>query len=340
MNMKKRIAVFLLAGLMGISMLIGGCSSKSEEKAQEYKELGIKQMKEESYEDAVASFQKALDQSLGTVGAQEVDVCLYKALAQFKSGDVDGAIETYSGLIDYNKKNWEAYYLRGCVYLKSGQGELCLKDFEQAVTLNGNDFKLYSHIYENLAAAGYEEQGQKYLAEAVNLKVSSAEDYAGIGYVYFLKQDYENAEKNLKQAVEKGYDKALLELGQVYAANGKTEEAKASFESYMEKYPKDSTALNELGEIALSAEDYEDAVKYFSQAAEVAEKSDLQEIWRNLVVAYERTGDFDNALDIAEDYVGEFPNDESMQKEYEFLQTRASDETGDTGENVISGEVE
>ena len=31
--------------------------------------------------------------------------------------DYDGAIETYTSLIDYDKENANAYYLRGSVYL-------------------------------------------------------------------------------------------------------------------------------------------------------------------------------------------------------------------------------
>ena len=75
----------------------GRCTSKSEKKALEYKQLGISQMKEAKYEDAVSSFQKALDQSLGRIRAQELDVCYYKALAQYKSGDTKAAIKTYDG---------------------------------------------------------------------------------------------------------------------------------------------------------------------------------------------------------------------------------------------------
>ena len=76
-------------------------------------------MKEAKYEDAVSSFQKALDQSLGRIRAQELDVCYYKALAQYKSGDTKAAIKTYDGLVDYDKKNWEVYYLRGCLLYTS-----------------------------------------------------------------------------------------------------------------------------------------------------------------------------------------------------------------------------
>ena len=84
---EERVMVCFLTGLLGMSLLLGGCTSKSEKKALEYKELGIKQMQEAKYDDAVSSFQKALDQSLGRIRAQELDVCYYKALAQYKSGD-------------------------------------------------------------------------------------------------------------------------------------------------------------------------------------------------------------------------------------------------------------
>lgn len=336
--MRKRIIALFLTGMLAVSGMLAGCSSKSAEKAQEYKELGIKQMSEESYEQAAESFQKALDQSVGRVGAQEIDVCYYKALAQYKAGDAEGAIETYSGLVDYDKKNWEVYYLRGSAYLQGGQGELALNDYNKAVSLNEEEVGLYAHIYENLTAAGYEEEAQKYLDNALKLKISTAEGYAGIGYVYFLKKDYANAEKNLLKAVDEKYDKALLELGQVYAAEGKTDEAKASFESYMEKYPEDASALNQLGEIALSVEDYEGAAVYFEKALDAAEKNDRQNIQRNLVMAYEHTGDFEKALKTAKEYAAEFPNDEMMQKEYEFLQTRVTADS-EEAESVITGEI-
>lgn len=336
--MKRRMIAIFLACMLAISGMMTGCSGKSAEKSQEYKELGISQMAEGSYGEAVESFQKALDQSLGRVGAQEIDVCYYKALAQYKSGDIEGAIETYSGLVDYDEKNWEVYYLRGSAYLQNGQEEQCLKDYDKAVSLNGEEIELYAHICENLMAAGYGEKGQEYLESALKVKTSSAEDYAGLGYVYFLKEDYANAEKYLQQAVDEKYDKALLELGQVYAAQGKTDEAKASFESYMEKYPEDASALKQLGEIAMSAEDYDGAATYFGKALDVAEKSDRQNIQRNLVMAYERAGDFDKALETANGYVSEFPDDEAMQKEYEFLRTRAVQEAGET--DNITGDVE
>ena len=102
--MKKRVVTVFLTGLLAASMLLGGCTSKSEKKALEYKELGIKQLQQEDYDGAVDSFQKALDQSLGRITANELDVCYYKALAQYKSGDAKAALESYSALIDYDER--------------------------------------------------------------------------------------------------------------------------------------------------------------------------------------------------------------------------------------------
>lgn len=49
------------------------------------------------------------------VGDEEIDICFYNAKAQYLSGDIDGAIESYTAIIDYNG-NADAYYLRGCQY--------------------------------------------------------------------------------------------------------------------------------------------------------------------------------------------------------------------------------
>ncbi len=220
--MKKRVVTVFLTCLLAASMLLGGCTSKSEKKALEYKELGIKQLQQEDYDSAVDSFQKALDQSLGKITANELDVCYYKALAQYKSGDAKAALESYSALIDYDAKNWEVYYLRGSVYLSEGDKDKSLKDYEEAVELNDSDLGLYGHICENLKNAGEDEEAEKYLEQGLALQPSSGTDYENVGYLYTIKGDTENAVKAYQQAVEKGTDSASLKLGELYFSEGNT----------------------------------------------------------------------------------------------------------------------
>lgn len=326
-DMKKRIVVFLLAGMLACSSLLGGCGGKSRQKAQEYKELGIKQMENAEYAKAEESFQKALDQSLGKVSDQEIDVCYYKALAQFKNGELGKAIETYDSLIKYDKKNWEAYYLRGSVYLKNGDSTKALQDYEKAVSLNTKDCELYTGIYENLENTDQAKQGEKYLEQALKLKPSSGEDYMNLGYAYFLKKDYANAEKMLNQAVDKGTDQALLKLGKVYAAQDQKEKAEECFNQYMKAHPKDVDAITTLGDSAMSAGEYADAKTYFEKALSLGGEKKDQQIWKKYIAACEYAGEFEQALSEARAYLKQYADDETMQKEAEFLKTRVSDET-------------
>lgn len=320
-NNIRRTAAAALAGTLACVILLSGCSGQSKEKQQEYKELGISRMESGEYEEAAEAFQNALEESHGTVGAQELDLSYYKALAQYKAGDTDGAIDTYSRLIEYDGDNWEVYYLRGCVYVQDGKIDAALEDYDEAVAQNSKDFSLYAGIYETLSAADAAERGDRFLAEALDLKVSDAEDYAGIGYIYYLADDYEKAVTNLKTAVEKGEDDALLTLGTTYAAQGDYENARSAFEKYMGSIPR----MLRLAETAMSAEQYEDAVEYLTQALETADDGQTRSIQYELVVCYEKLQQYELALEQAESYTEAYPGDEDMQKEYQFLQTRTQD---------------
>lgn len=339
--MRKRLPLLLFVVTCSAFLLLSGCGDS--EKMQEYKELGISQMESGDYESAVQSFQKALDQSVGTIGAEELDICYYKALALYKSGDVEGAIEACTTLAEYDAKNWEVYYLRGNIYLQEGQGEAALEDYAQAFSLNDGDVELCVHIYENLSDAGLSESGQEYLDQVLGITPSTAEEYYFVGDMYFLTGDYENALADLKQAEELGYDKALLLLGYIYAEEGDSESAETAFASYMEKYPEDAEALNELGEMALESGEYDNAILYLESALEVGDTSVEQAILKNLIIAYEYSGDFESACDIAAEFLAKY-TDEEVSREYEFLQTRvgddieASDEERDT--DTSESEVE
>ena len=320
---KKQTAVLFLAAAMAATLLLSGCTSEAEEKAQEYKELGITQMESGDYESAVNSFQRALDQSVGKIGAQELDICYYKAMAQYKSGDAEGAIEACTSLLDYDEKNWEVYYLRGNIYLQEQQNENALADYAEAVSLNDDDLELCVHIYEDLVSAGLGDSGQEYYDKVMSVTPSSGEEYYFVGDMYFLTGNNEEAKTNLQKAADEGYDRALLLLGQLYKAEGSDEDAKNAFASYMEKYPEDAEALGELGAIALSAGEYEDAVTYLESALEASEGGTDAEIEKNLIAAYEYSGDFESASSLAREYL-EVYADAEVEREYEFLKTRVS----------------
>ncbi len=336
--MKRRLILFLFGGMVALTLLMTACGSAAAERMAEYKELGITQMESGDYESAVQSFQKALDQSVGSIGAEELDICYYKALALYKSGDADGAIEACTALIDYDSQNWEVYYLRGGIYLAEGQEEEALADYAEAASLH-DDMELYVNIYENLADAGIAESGQTYLEKVLSITPSKAEEYYYVGDMYYLTGDYENAKTNLLEAQEAGYDKALLLLGLIYADEGDSASAQDAFAAYMEKYPEDAEALNELGEMALEAGEYENAVTCLESALEAGDEDLEMTILKNLIIAYEYSGDFESAYDTAKQFLAGY-SDEEVEREYEFLETRVGDDIEASSENDTATEDE
>ena len=72
--MALTLTVVLTAGMLT------GCGSGDKAKDKDaYRQYGINCIENGSYDDAVDAFQKALDQSVGSVGAEELDICYYKA---------------------------------------------------------------------------------------------------------------------------------------------------------------------------------------------------------------------------------------------------------------------
>lgn len=316
---KRVLTVILLSGLLALT----GCQSKEALKNEKaYRQVGINKMEEGDFEGAVKAFQKALDQSLAVVGDLELDISYYKAAAQYNSGDSKGAAETYTALIDLDKKNADAYYLRGTIYLKEGDEKKAMKDYNKAFELKTEDYELYVSVYENLINAGSTQQAEKILESALKLGGEKAEDFRERGHIYLLKGDYENARKELDKAINKEDSKALFYMAQVYDAQGNHDQAKALYESYIAKNGADITALNDMGEMQLAAGNYQQALEFFQQALASKDKSNEQQLRRNEIIAYESLKDFASARAKMEAYLAEFPEDTQAQREYVFLQTR------------------
>ncbi len=311
------LAAVLLTGMTG-------CSDPSEENQDAYKTIGINALAEQDYPGAVDAFQKALDQSFGFVDASEIDICFYKAIAQYASGDTAGAKETYDALIDYDDSLSEAYFLRGNLFLDQGDKDSAVSDYEAAIKRDSGDLELYITICENLTNSGYQEEGTAFLRKATELSGSGAEAHALKGRAYTLLGDYDNAATELDQAIQGGSAEAELYKGQLLTTMGDTAGATALFQSYLEKSGEDAGALNALGCSAMESGDYAGALVYFDQALACANESgvDPQEILRNRILAYEYSGMFPEAKAAMEEYAAAYELDPDFQKEYVFLQTR------------------
>ena len=314
--MALTLTVVLTAGMLT------GCGSGDKAKDKDaYRQYGINCIENGSYDDAVDAFQKALDQSVGSVGAEELDICYYKAKAQYLSGDVDGAIDTYTAIIDYNKDS-DAYYLRGCIYFAKNDSDKGLKDFKTALSENNDNYELYLGVYETLSKYGMNDQGKEYLDNALKLKAKTADDYMQRGRIYTMLGDYDSAIKSLKKAVDEKLVKANYYMGEVYQKQGDNDSSQKYFKKYLDSGEADSYDLMNMGQAQMDNGNYDTAITYFQNALELESVPNKQQITKAMIIAYEYSGDFATAKSKMEEYMKDYPDDEDAAREYQFLETR------------------
>ena len=320
--MKKRIYHrLLLLTIVGIGLL-AGCSSEGAKNQAAYRQAGIACMEQGDYANAVVAFEAALQQKVGSVGADEIDISYYKGAAQYANGDKDGAMATYQAILDFDKKQPDAYYLRGCLYLQQGNVEAAKADFASAVKYKSNEYELYLGIYENLASAGYIEEGEAYLNQAFGIKGDSPSQVEYRGRIYYLLGDYSSAITDLCAALEAGSKSAEFYLAKTYDAMGDDESAEEHYTKYLENHAQSADALGAMGTIMLEKMQYEKAVTYLESAMEYSGDTLNRMVMQDLVIAYEFTGAFDKAWELIERYVALFPEDTKAQNEYIFLKNR------------------
>ncbi len=329
--MKKHRLPYMVAGAVLFAALFTGCTNERLEDELDFRKIGINSMQSGDYEGAVAAFNSALSQCVGKITDTELDICYYKAAAQYAGGDIEGALATYQAMIDYDEENGNAYYLHGCLSLKQQDTDTAKKDFANAVKYNPDDYELYVGIYENLAANNMTDEGEEYLNRAFDIKGNSAENLTWRGRIYYLLGQYANAVKELEEAVKKDSAKANLYLAQVYEAEEDSANAEKYYQAYVDSGTADSVAMNALAEIQMGKGNYEAALEDIRQGLAMDNVTNQQELLSNQIIAYEYSGDFTSAWDVVQQYVSLYPDDEAAQREYIFLKNRQStDESSNT----------
>ena len=334
--MHKRMA-FMTAAMLSVTILTG-CSGESKKTQLSYREIGINSMQSGDYEGAIAAFDSALSHCVGSVGEAEIDICYYKAAAQYAGGDVEGAIATYDALIDYDAKDANAYYMRGCLRLQAGESDKAKEDFSKAIKYNSDEYELYINIYENLSAYNLVAEGEEYLNKAFELKGNDADSLACRGKIYYLLGQNENALTELNAALKKGSIEANLTIAQVYETLGDAQMAETYYKAYAESESADSESMCALAEIEMTKQNYTEALSYVNQGLAMEQVTNRRELMQNQMICMEYMGDFSGAWTVVQEYVKMYPDDTKAQREFIFLKNRQTQNSTDET-IVVQGEI-
>lgn len=321
--------------------LLTGCASERTEDELSYRKIGIESMQSGDYEGALAAFDGALACCTGKITDLEIDICYYKAAAQYAAQDTEGALETYNAMIDYDGKNANAYYLRGCLKLGTGDTDGAKQDFADAVKYNHSDYELYINIYKNLAAYDLSEEGEAYLNDAFSIKGNDAESLAYRGEIYYLLGQYDNAIKELTSAIDAGSAAANLTLARVYEAQQDTANAQTYYQAYVDAGVADSEAMNALAQIEMGKLNYSGALSYIEQGLSMESVPNRRALLQNQIICMEYTGDFAGAYEVMTAYTAAYPDDAEALREYTFLKSRVDTPAGTEvqGEVVVTEDI-
>lgn len=284
-----------------------------------YRGMGLSYMGMERYEEAVSALEKSLKEAGGKISDWEYDTNYYLAVAFEKNGQRQEAIETWSNLIS-TKQEPESYFQRGLLYLENQQEEKAEKDFDAAVQADEKDAKLPVRIYEAVSP-DYPELGSKYLRILSEREAKSGEALYYKGIAYMGLGETTAAEDTLKQAAKEGFSEANLVLGEMFNVEESYDYAIGFYQTYVKENPESERAYEELMAAQMVQKDYPGALETLHKAEKLENFKGEKLGWYE-IVCYEYMGDYSTARKKAEVYVQDWPKNEKAQKEYEFLKTR------------------
>lgn len=273
------------------------------------------------YDEAADAFLKALSYSDLRVDDLDYDLNYYLAEAYEKKGDREGARKVYDDILNMNHKDMYALFLRGKIELEEQNYDLALSDFQQAVELEKDGYDLRIEVAGLLSNAGYEEEGISYLTHFLQENEKKLSDYDK-GRIFYYMKDYDNAKLSLEMAREEETEQVILLLGKTYEQLGDYNYATSVYKNYLAEHSDAAEIFNQLGLCKLKSGEYAEALSAFKSASNVEYHEMDREVLFNEIVANEYVGNFKQAYILMEQYLKQYPDDETALREFEFLKTR------------------
>lgn len=280
MKKSKMLVLLLLT-----AVCLHGCGNTEDasEKQQTLKQEGMELQAAGDYSGAIAKYEEALKLSDMVVGQEEIDLAYYKASAQYRSGDLTGAIDTYSSIIAL-KEDVNSYLGRGLLYMVAKDAENAEADLNKAL--------------------------------------KETDDPLIKGIIYNTVNETEKAKEYFEEAKKAGDSESIFYLANIYEKAGDSNYAMILLEEYIASGKSSAEGHLSVGRHYFEEGAYEEALKTFQAGIALGESGVLKNLMQEEIACYEKMGDFANAKACAEDYLDKYPDDAIIQKEYEFLKSR------------------
>ena len=268
------------------------------------------------------AFEIALSCQSGRVSEAEYDILLYRGETQTRMGDYDGAKQTYTVLLDTQGEKAVTYYLRGVSRVKGGDTEGCMEDMDKAISLNKNDYDMYLNCYYCLADMDQEDQGIKYLQNALVIDEKANASHKSRGAVNFLLGDYSAALTEFEYEGATADVETLIYIGLCHQSLGDTTKSYEAFSKALAAGGENTEVYYQMGMCMFSTGDYETALEHLKNGLALGGGEHKAEMMYTVGLCHERQLNFKDALKAFEEDVALYGSNEELDKEIAFLRTR------------------
>lgn len=235
------------------------------------------------------------------------------AMHNLEKNDLDKALFYLKKSLEIYE-DFDAYYKIGQIYYLTGEYSKALDNFKKAYILNQNNIDSVAHLAELYYRFGEFEESLKYYKYLLEKSEKKSELFLTIGEIYYKTGDYQNAIEYYNKVLDSNtglspdIEKIVyVNLGNLYSAMNKYEEALKSYYKAIEFDKLDVNIYYNIGVLALNMKDYNLAIDNFNKGLEIAPSNLLL----NLLSArtYLLMGDRDKAIITYNKIIEKFPQE-------------------------------
>ena len=219
-----------------------------------------------------------------------------RGIRSYDLGEYENAILSYEKAINLKPDYAIAYYNRGCVNTKLGESERAIADYSKAIELKPDLAEAYNNRGYTYKKIGESEKAIADYSKAIELKPDLAEVYNNRGNAYDRLGESEKAIADYSKAIElkPDYANAYNNRGKIYTGIGESEKAIADYSKAIELKPDYANAYNNRGYTYDGIGESEKAIADYSKAIEL--KPDYADAYYNRGNVYGSMGESEKAI--------------------------------------------
>jgi tetratricopeptide (TPR) repeat protein len=265
---------------------------------------------------------------------------LQEGIRMLENENYKGALDQFNAIAKADPKNGSIYYYIGEVSYVQENAVEAEKAYKKGLSINSGCAECKVGIGKVLLDQGKKDEAKENFDAAMRLDKKNAEIYFLVGNAYLSSKNpdankaaqYLGDARNLNAQVGKYW----AHLGDAYEMLGNHGEAMTSYETAIEKDPKNTAAYIRIGKIWTGAKQYEKAIEYLQKAIELA-PNDAQ-AYKDLIELYIQTNQYDKVTPLLTKYTELMGDDiDAKVRLVKFLtfQAKDYDRAIETGEPLL-----